>query len=85
MIQISIKELQLAAKLLETAADLFSNHGCNDLPDNFWDGWTKEEIIQFDKEFHEWNGDPENHDPKRAGIIGDDAVMSFMADKLLNA
>lgn len=45
------KEKLIAAKMLETASDKFSNHGCNDVDDDFWDGWTKEERQNFVKEF----------------------------------
>jgi hypothetical protein len=73
------KERAVAAQLLEMASEEFGNHGCND-----WDfpkGWTKEEKIAFCKEYHEWNGDPEDFDPNFLHLP-DYAVMSFMADKL---
>ena len=55
MKNISKKELALAAKMLELASDQFSNHGCNDVDGNVYDGWTLEERQQFVKDFHEWN------------------------------
>ena len=36
---------------------------------------------QFVKEFHEWNGDPENFD-KDWLHLGDSTIMSFLAYKL---
>ena len=75
------KEKTIAAKMLETASDKFSNHGCNDVDDDFWDGWTKEERQAFVKEFREWNGDPEEYDPEFLHMQ-DHSIMSFLAYKL---
>ena len=75
------KEKQLAAKMLEMASDEFSNHGCNDVEDSVCEGWSLEERQQFIKEFHEWNGDPENFD-KDWLHLGDSTIMSFLAHKL---
>lgn len=81
MQEISKKELALAAKMLELASDQFSNHGCNDVDENVYDGWTLEEIQQFVKEFHEWNGDPEEYEETFLHL-GDSTIMSFLAAKL---
>lgn len=75
------KEKQLAAKMLEMASDEFSNHGCNDVEDSVYDGWTLGERQQFIYEFHEWNGDPENFD-KEWLRLGDSTIMAFLAYKL---
>ena len=76
-------EKELASKLLEYASDEFSNHGCNDIDKSFWKGWTKKDKQLFVKEYHDWNGDPEEYDEKCL-YLSDWAVMSFLADKLLN-
>ena len=81
MKNISKKELALAAKMLELASDQFSNHGCNDVDENVYDGWTLEERQQFVKEFHEWNGDPEEYEETFLHL-GDSTIMSFLAAKL---
>ena len=81
MKNISKKELSLAAKMLELASDNFSNHGCNDVDENVYDGWTSEERQQFVKEFHEWNGDPEEYEETFLHL-GDSTIMSFLAAKL---
>ena len=75
------KEKQLAAKMLEMASDEFSNHGCNDIEDSVYEGWTLEERQHFVKEFHEWNGDPENF-AKDWLHLEDSTIMSFLAYKL---
>lgn len=76
------KEIKLISKLLEMASDEFSNHGCNDVEDSFYEGWTIEERIQLVKEFHEYNGDPEEFNENFL-YLGDDILMSFFAHKLL--
>lgn len=77
------KEFSLAAKLLKMADEEFGNHGCNDVDESFWDGWTKEERQEFVKEFHEWNGDPEEYDPNFLHLP-DFCLMGFLAAKLEN-
>jgi len=76
------KEKELLAKLVDLASDEFGNHGCNDVDDSFFDGWSIEERQSFVKECHIWNGDPEEYDPDFLHLP-DFAIMSFLADKLL--
>lgn len=78
------KEKLLASKMLQLASETFSNHGCNDVPDSFYEGWTLEERQQFVKEFHQWNEhreDPIDYDPNFLHL-GDDSIMAFLAHKL---
>jgi hypothetical protein len=77
------KEKKLASEFLELASDKFSNHGCNDVEESFWEGWTLEDRQQFVKEYHEWNGDPESYDPERLNLP-DHSIMSFLANKITN-
>ena len=53
------KEKLFVAKLLRMAANEFSNHGCNDLPEECEKLFTKKEWTKMMKDYHEWNGDPE--------------------------
>ena len=78
------KENALAAKLLKTASEEFGNHGCNDVDESVWEGWTIEERTLFVKEFHDWNGDPEEFTPNFLHIP-DFALMDFIADKLIKS
>lgn len=75
------REKELAAKFLELAAGEFSNHGCNDVDDDFFSGWTKDERQEFCKEWREWNGDPEEYDPEFLSLP-DYAIMDFLAYKI---
>lgn len=68
---------QLAAAMLRLAADHYGNHGCNDfmLPST----WTDAQCADFNRRYHEWNGDPEEFDPARARYMPDFSVMAFLA------
>lgn len=77
----NIKEKELAAKMLKLASDYFGNHGCNDVEESVYDGWTKEERQHFVKEFEEWNGSPQDYNPDDLHLP-DWAIMSFLAFKL---
>ncbi len=74
------KEKQLASDMLELASEQFSNHGCNDVEPEIYDGWSLEERRQFIKEYREWNGDP--NDDTGLMHVPDWAIMKFMAYKL---
>jgi hypothetical protein len=81
MTELTEKEKKLVADLLEMAIDVFCNHGCNDLPDEILSDWSTEERIELDKKYHEYNGDPEEHDPVRP-YIPDFAVMRYMVERI---
>jgi len=53
------KEKKLAADLLRIAADEFSNHSCNDIGEEVFKNWTREEKLKLSQSYHDWNGDPE--------------------------
>lgn len=76
------KEKMLVVKLLDMASDEFSNHGCNDFDLREQSDLTTEEMVNFDKAWHEWNGDPEEHEPERAHFQTDWALMRYFADRL---
>jgi hypothetical protein len=77
------KEKELAAKMLDLASEQFSNHGCDEVEESVYDGWTREERLQFVKEFHEWNGDPEEFSEDMLHL-GDSTLMAYFASKLRN-
>jgi hypothetical protein len=76
--------LTLISKLLEIAEDEFSNHICNDLPDDFYEGFDEKDIQDLYKEWHRWNGDPEEYSPNFLGYLGEDALMGFFSDYIKN-
>jgi len=45
------------------------------------EGWSTAEKEELIKEYHEWNGDPEEFDPEWLEL-SDWSTMSFMSDKL---
>ena len=73
--------LLLASKMLNLASDEFSNHGCNDLPE---DTITMLKSFVNEKDFldkmRECNGDDEW--PQSFEQIGDSSLMQFLADEL---
>ena len=77
------KELKLVADLLYMASAEFCNHGCNDLPEEFWKGWSKEEKQGLVKQYHEYNGDLEDYNPEYLELQ-DWALMDLLRDKILN-
>jgi hypothetical protein len=76
------KEIILTSKFLKMASEEFSNHGCNDVDNSFFEGWTQEEREQLVKDYLEYNGNPETFD-KNYLWLPDWCLMSFLADKLL--
>lgn len=72
--------LNMISKLLEMAGDKFSNHGCNDLPDDFFEGMDKDDIKELYQEYHNWNGDPEEYESDKLGYLGDDSLMFFFSE-----
>lgn len=75
------KEQKLVAALLRMAAEVYSNHGCNDLDDELFEDWTDEEKTKMCRDFHEWNGDPESYEDGDE-ICQDWLLMDWMAQKL---
>lgn len=76
------REKLLTAKMLDLADEEFGNHGCNDVDEDVWDGWTIGQRRKFMKEFHYWNGDPEEYD-KDSLDLPDFCLMSFLSAKLV--
>lgn len=78
-------ELKLIAKLLELAADQFSNHCCNDY-DLVEQGLTPEEAYQVNRAYAEWKGydnwqnDYPEDELQTYAIGGDAGLMYYLAD-----
>ncbi len=74
-------EMRLAADLLKMAAEEFGRHCCNDLPLP-----NTEDANRLGRQYHEWNGDPQEWEdyPADRPIIyfNDSAAMAFLADRL---
>lgn len=78
------KELLLAAHLLELAASEFGDHGCNDLSEYAWEGWSKKERIEFIQSYHRSKGNMEEAKEKHL-YLEDYCVMSFLAERILES
>lgn len=72
-------ERELASNLLSQAADRYGSDTCHDW--NFPASWSVEQKQEFVKDFHDWNGDPEEYDPKFLQLPNF-AVMAFLAHRL---
>ena len=77
------KVLKLASELLKMASEEFANHGCNDVDESLYKGWSIEERQELVKGFHEWNGDPEEYNPSFL-YMGDDTLMSYLSFLILH-
>ena len=74
------------AMLLRTYNYLMLNgecHGCDDEPRDLWNDWTLEEHQQLVKEYHDWNGDPEEYDPTFLHIGYPGTIFSFLFKKAM--
>lgn len=81
--QLKRSDLMLISLLLDMADNQFSNHGCNDLFDEFWSqaGLTEEDKRKLMQEMREYNN-PDDEWPERLESVGDSSLMGFYAAKL---
>jgi len=77
-------EMKLAARLLKRAADEFSNHGCNDMSNEDFEGLTPEELEELRGVYNEFlKNDPSGHwDISDVRYTMDWLWMSILAKKL---
>ena len=75
------KEKLIAAEMLESLSNKMADSCCNDW--NFPINWSEDEKATFVREFHEWNGDPEEFDPGYL-VLSDFCVASFLSSKMLD-
>jgi hypothetical protein len=76
---LSKKEKLVLVEFLEELSLYQGNQVCNDW--NFPDDWSREEQIKLVKEFHDYNGDPQEFNEKYLNIH-DYAVVGLLAHKL---
>jgi hypothetical protein len=74
------KEKVLFHLFIKDAEDEISNRGCNDVSEALWADWTKDERKQFVKDYHDYNGDPEEYDSDRLNLP-DYAIFGFLSHK----
>lgn len=88
-VTLTLGEADIIAQLLEMAGDVFGNHGCNDIPDDFYSKMGKEEQLQLAAALRKVNGshndDDETDDEFRRGAMYNDGIlMDLMAGYLRN-
>lgn len=82
-VHLSEHETKIIAALLDRAGDKFSNHGCSDFFLSDCTTMTEAEMAALDLAVHQWNGDPQEHDPDDSHSCPSDWVlMNYFADKL---
>lgn len=73
------KEAILAAKMLDEFSEMLGGQCCNDW--EFPNDWNLLEKTSFVKEFHDYNGDPEEFDINNISLP-DFCVANFLSHKL---
>ncbi len=81
--QLSDGEKEIFLDLIERVTDDLGNKGCNDY--DLSDHLDDVQINKLAREFHEWNGDPQEFDPMRNNryAVPDYALLTFLAKKVL--
>lgn len=88
-----LMQMQLAAKLLDAAADEFGNHGSNDMDQSYFKDWTDAQKMALAYDFYQWNGGREEIEEYENAVddaerlrqfrrIGDSSWMSYFAAQL---
>ena len=75
------KEKMLAVHFLTEYKSELAQNCCNDIDKKLFSEWTIEERQQLVKEYHEWNGYPEEYDPDHLNLP-DFCLVSLLAHKL---
>lgn len=71
-------EKKIISKLLKMASEKFSNHGCNDTPEELLNIMTNDQKGDLNKKMAEWD------DPESENLSGYDwLLMSYFSDKIL--
>ncbi len=79
MSNLNKKETMLAAVFLDQLSEKMGSSCCNDW--EFPEDWSIDEKKLFVKEFHDWNGDPEEYD-ENCLSLPDFCVAGFLSEKL---
>ena len=76
----------LISRLLKMASTKFSNHGCNDLPNGFWDGISDDykRRLFVELEDGEFTKEEVEEDLKKFERQADWVLMSYFKRKLAN-
>jgi len=81
-IDIEEKEKKLLLGIISECSDILSRRSCNDIDEEHMRDFTIEEKIKLDKDYHEFNGDPEEHE-EGAYCLYDFAILDYLSQKYL--
>ena len=71
-------ERKIISKLLEMAAQQFSYHGCNDLPKDFFDGMTEDDVKVLHDDIRAFRGEKDEY------FLFDCCLMEYFAEYINN-
>lgn len=72
----------IGATIVKQAADPFGNHGCNNLPSDFFDAMTPAKKERLCAEMRQWNSEDRDPWPERPENIGVAGLLNFIAYKM---
>jgi hypothetical protein len=72
-------EKELTIKMLGVLSDILGDRCCNDF--SFPESWSKDEVTKFVKDYHDWNGDPEEFSEEDLNLP-DFGVVSLLSERL---
>jgi hypothetical protein len=75
------KEKILAADLLDMAAEVFGRHGCNDVPEELFEGWSNDEMKKLERDDLESDG-LEDYSADDPPCLADFGLMYYFAKAL---
>jgi hypothetical protein len=75
----------VAARLLEMAADQFSNHGCSDMPDGLLDGLSPDDLEALERTANRINGNEDEGYVIPLRNFGDSGLMGILASRVKEA
>ncbi len=81
---INKKESVLLSLFLEECEEIFNKHRCNDVPEKYYDGWTREEIEEFNHKLNVYNGISDKKDDQyvEEAYLHDFWVLGYFSDFL---
>lgn len=77
------KLIAKAVEFLEEYSGVLSNNGCNDLDEDFYDGWSDEEKEALIGIANQWNGHDEKENGEYDNLINYDWVICLIVADLL--
>ena len=75
-------EREILLCLIGNCSELLGNRSCNDVPERWFEEWTKQSRQELAKGYHKWNGDIDEYDEQDYNLC-DFALLDYLSYKLL--